>query len=293
VAIIVQCHRAAVKRRGGRGAVLIDKNPPTAAPPAISAADYVTSLARGLRVMRLFGAATPRLTVSEAARASGFSRAAVRRLLLTLVAEGYAVQERDSFTLRPLAMELGYAWLSTLDLPELAHSYLADVSAMLRENCSLGILDGDDVLYVARSTARRIVQSTQVSVGTRLPASVSSLGRVLLAHLPDAALAAALSRSPPRRFTPATVVDTEELCALLAQVRVQGFALVDGEFESGLISIAVPIRNAQGHVVAAINVGAPTSRATRPEMLKRYLPAIRAAASNVEKSLALRGWRTS
>lgn len=262
---------------------------PGALPPGIAAADYVASLARGLRVMRLFGTATPRLTVGEAARRTGFSRAAVRRLLLTLVAEGYAAQEKDAFTLRPQALELGYAWLSTLDLPALAQPALADVTARLHENCSLGILDGDEVLYLARATARRIVQSTQVAVGTRLPACVSSMGRVLLAHLPEAALAASLRRAPPRRFTPTTVVELQALRALLEEVRAQGFALVEGEFETGLISVAVPVRDARGAVVAAINVGAPTGRATRAEMLGRYLPAIRAAAAQVEQGLALRG----
>ncbi len=263
--------------------------PPLPAPPAINPADYVTSLARGLQVLRLFGAATPRLTVSEAARRSGLSRAAVRRLLLTLVAEGYAAQERDAFALRPRVLELGYAWLSTLDLPALAQPSLAEVTAALRENCSLGILDGDEVLYVARSTARRIVQSTQVAVGTRLPASVSSMGRVLLAHLPDATLAEVLKRLPRQRLTPLTVVEPAALRAVLRQVRAQDFALVEGEFEPGLISVAVPVRNARGEVVAAVNVGAPTSRATREEMLARYLPAIRAAARQVEQGLALRG----
>jgi IclR family pca regulon transcriptional regulator len=255
---------------------------------AISAADYVTSLARGLSVMRLFSAATPRLTVSEASRRCGLSRAAVRRLLLTLVAEGYAAHQGDGFTLRPRVMELGYAWLSTLDLPDLAQPPLQEVTAALNENCSLGILDGDDVLYIARSTARRIVQSTQVAIGTRLPASVSSMGRVLLAHLPEAALAEALRRSPPRRLTPATIVEPNALLRLIAQVRKAGYALVEDEFEVGLISVAVPVRNAAGRVVAAINVGAPTARATRAEMTGRYLPAIRAAAAEVERALALR-----
>ena len=256
--------------------------------PSISRADYVTSLARGLSVMRLFSADTPRLTVSDAARRSGLSRAAVRRLLLTLVAEGYAAQDREAFTLRPRVMELGYAWLSTLGLPELAQPHLLEVSAAVNENCSLGILDGDDVLYVARSSARRIVQSTQMAIGTRLPANVSSMGRVLLAHLPDSELADSLRRRPPHRFTPVTTVDLRVLRDLLSRVRQQGFALVEGEFEAGLISVAVPVRNAAGKVVAAINVGAPTSRATRAEMLERHLPAIRAAAREVERGLALR-----
>lgn len=258
-----------------------------AAPSSISAADYVASLARGLRVLRLFSAETPRLTVSEAARRSGISRAAVRRLLLTLVAEGYAAQERDVFTLRPRVMELGYAWLSGLGLPELAQPHLLQVSAAVNENCSLGILDGDDVLYVARSSARRIVQSTQMAVGTRLPANVSSMGRVLLAHLSEADLAASLRRRPPRQFTPATTVDLRVLRGLLSQVRQQGFALVEEEFETGLISVAVPVRDGAGKVVAAINVGAPTSRATRSEMLDRHLSAVRAAAREVERGLSL------
>lgn len=256
--------------------------------PPINPADYVTSLARGLSVMRLFSATTPRLSVSDAARRSGLSRAAVRRLLLTLVAEGYAAQESEGFTLRPRVMELGYAWLSTLDLPELAQPHLQEVTAALNENCSLGILDGDEVLYVARSTARRIVQGVQVAIGTRLPASLSSMGRVLLAHLPEPALLDSLRRRPPPRLTPATVVDPATLRRLLDQVRAAGFALVESEFEVGLISVAVPVRDAAGQVVAAINAGAPTSRAGRTEMLERYLPAIRAAAADVERALALR-----
>jgi IclR family pca regulon transcriptional regulator len=132
------------------------------------------------------------------------------------------------------------------------------------------------------------VQSTQVAIGTRLPASVSSMGRVLLAHLPRAALAEALRRRPPPRLTPATIVEPGALHRLLDQVRKDGFALVEDEFEIGLISVAVPVRNAAGKMVAAINVGAPTTRARRAEMMERYLPAIRAAAAEVERVLALR-----
>lgn len=255
----------------------------------IKQADYVSALARGLEIIRLFSAETPRLSTSDAANLTGLSRAAARRFLLTLSELGYLRSSNDYFEPQPRLLELGYAYLSTWNFPQLVTPCLHQVVNSLQENCSLAVLDGTDVVYLARAEARRIVQTITISVGTRVPGPISALGRVLLAHQPRATVDELLTQRELKAATRHTITDPMLFREKLAGVRKQGYALVDGEFEEGLLSIAVPIFAQDGSVIAAINVGAPNSRATPELMLEKYLPVLQAAASDISRLIATSG----
>jgi IclR family transcriptional regulator, pca regulon regulatory protein len=232
-------------------------------------ADHVQSLERGLAVIRAFDAEHPSLTLSEVARATGLTRAAARRFLLTLVELGYMRTDGRLFALRPRVLELGWAYLSSLSLPEVALPHLEALVARTRESSSVSILDNGDVVYVARVPTKRIM-TVAISVGTRFPAYATSMGRVLLAARPTDWLNAYLKDTTFTRITPHTVTNPRALHAELIKIRTQGWALVDQELEEGLRSIAAPIRNPAGEVIAAVNVSAHASRGT-PESLRTAL----------------------
>jgi len=242
--------------------------------------EFVQSLERGLAVIRAFDASRPRLTLSEVARETGLTRAGARRFLLTLVTLGYVASDGRYFSLRPRVLDLGYAYLAGLTLPEVAQPYLELLSAGVGESASLSVLDGDEVVYVARVATRRIMAAT-ISVGTRLPAYVTSMGRVLLAGQPDDWLAGYLGAVRLAPLTPRTITDPHALRAELMLVRVQGWALVDQELEEGLRSITAPIRDRTGAVVAAINVSAPARRGTSEDILADLLPALLRTAEDI------------
>ena len=243
--------------------------------------EYVQSLARGLEVLRAFDASHPRQTLSEVAATTGLSRAAARRFLLTLVELGYLRTDGKTFALTPRVLELGYGYLSTLTLPELAMPHLETLSASIGESSSASILDGSDVVYVARVPVKRIMAVT-IGIGTRFPAWATSMGRVLLAALPDADLPDELEA-----LTDRTIRSRAKLTAELATVAAQGYALVDGELELGLRSLAVPVRSG-GVVIAAINV-AGRSDGDANAFVARVLPPLRAAAAGIESDLAATG----
>jgi IclR family pca regulon transcriptional regulator len=253
-------------------------------------AHFVQSLQRGLEVIRAFDAEHRDLTLSEVARATGLTRAAARRFLLTLVDLGYVHAEGGRFSLRPRVLELGFAYLSSLTLPELAEPHMERLVATVNESSSISVLDDTEVVYVARVPTRRIMSIT-LAVGTRLPAYATSMGRVLLAALPDDALAERLARSDLRPLTPRTTTDRDALRAAIQLVRRQGYAVVDQELEQGLRSAAVPIRDASGAVVAALNVSVHASRATIAELRSRFLPPAREAAAAIEAELGKSGLR--
>jgi IclR family pca regulon transcriptional regulator len=248
----------------------------------------VNAFARGLDLIKYFGPERAHLTVAEAAEAVKCSRAAARRLLLTLVELGYADCQGGKFELRPKILDLGYSYLSTWRIERLVQPYLSKVVVALNENSSLGVLDGDDVVYIARSEARRIVQTISVSVGTRVPAVVSSMGRVLLAHAPRDRVADLLQRHGLPKITVHSVTSKVKFLRILDETRQTGWCLVDQEFELGLLSIAVPIYNSRGEVIAAVNVGAPTTRASANDMITRYLPVLQRQADAINSVLALR-----
>lgn len=218
---------------------------------------FVQSLARGLEVIVAFDADHPEMTLAQVAQRTGYSRATARRFLHTLVELGYMRTDGKSFALTPQVLGLGTAYLSGLGLPQIAQPHLEALSARVGESTSVAVLDGTDIVYVARVATRRIM-SVGIAVGTRFPAYATSMGRVLLAALDDAALDAVLERTDLRPLTPRTIHQPAELRRELERVRAQGWALVDQELERGLTSMAAPILDGRGTAVAALNVSAAT-----------------------------------
>ncbi|MFI0419316.1 IclR family transcriptional regulator C-terminal domain-containing protein [Spongiactinospora sp. 9N601] len=263
---------------------------PTAGPPvgpvAERAPEHVQSLARGLAVIRAFGADAPELTLSEVARASGLTRAAARRFLLTLVDVGYVRTDGRLFALSPRVLELGYAYLSGLTLPEVAQPHLERLVAEVHESASVAVLDADEVVYVARVATSRIMR-VAINIGTRFPAHCTSMGRVLLAWLPG--LAERLAGMELHGPTSRTITSPGALAAELASVREQGWALVDQELEEGLRSIAAPIRNRAGTVVAAVNLSTHASRTSVAAAQRALLPPLLATAGRIEADLHATG----
>ncbi|GAA2850101.1 IclR family transcriptional regulator C-terminal domain-containing protein [Streptosporangium fragile] len=258
--------------------------------PADRGSDHVQSLARGLSVIRAFSATSPELTLSEVARATGLTRAAARRFLLTLVDLGYVRTDGRLFALSPRVLELGYAYLSSLTLPEVAEPHLERLVAEVHDSASVAVLDGEDVVYVARVATSRIMRVT-INIGTRFPAYCTSMGRVLLAWLPPDELDAYLGRVELRRLTPRTITSPAALRAELERVRSQGWAMVDQELEEGLRSIAVPVRERSGRVTAAINISSHASRTTPESARRNLLPPLLATAARVEADLHATGTR--
>ncbi len=250
--------------------------------------DFVQSLERGLAVIRAFGPDRPALTLSEVARVTGLTRAAARRFLLTLTELGYVHFDGRMFSLRPRVLELGYAYLSTLGLNEVAAPHMEELVAALRESSSVAVLDGDDIAYVVRVPTQRIM-TVAIAVGTRFPAYATSMGRVLLAYLPPAELDAYMERVELQPLTRRTVPDKPSLRAELAEVAAQGYAIVDQELEDGLRSVAVPIRDASGQVIAALNMSAHASRATLEQLRRRILPGLLETAQRIEVDLRALG----
>jgi IclR family pca regulon transcriptional regulator len=255
-------------------------------------ADFVQSLQRGLAVIRAFDAEHPQLTLSDVARATGLTRAAARRFLHTLVELGYIRTDGRLFALRPRVLELGYAYLSSLTLPELAMPHLEQLAANVHESTSVAVLDGDEIVYVARVPTRRIM-AVAISVGTRFPAYVTSLGRVLLAGQSAEWLSGYLASVKLRAFTPKTITDPDRLRAELDRVRAQGWALVDEELEQGLRSMATPIHDPEGRVVAGVNVSAHISRGSSETVRSELLAELLKTAALIEEDLASGGRRGS
>lgn len=252
------------------------------------AEEFVRSLARGLAVIKAFDAGAPELTLSEVARATGLTRAAARRFLLTLVELGYVRTDGRLFALSPRVLELGYAYLSGLTLPEVALPHLERLVAEVHESASVSVLDPPDIVYVARVPATRIMR-VAISIGTRFPAHSASMGRVLLAWLPAAGLEAYYARATLERHTSRTVTTRARLDAELTRVRAQGWALVDQELEEGLRSIAAPIRDRTGEVVAAVNVSTHASRTSVASARRDLLPPLLATAARIEADLHATG----
>ena len=244
--------------------------------PNPRSADFVQSLERGLAVIKAFDADDRSLTLSEVARKTGLTRAAARRFLHTLAELGYVRSDGRFFSLRPAVLELGYAYLSGLSLPEVAHPHMEELTARLHESTSLSVLDGSSVVYVARVAAKRIM-TVGINVGTRFPAHATSMGRVLLAHAPADWLQTYLETADLQPTTPLTVTDRDTLRGVLEQVRRDGYAVVD----------AVPLHDPRGQVVAAMNVSTHVSRGSTEEIVRDLLPALQATAAAIEADLRI------
>lgn len=245
--------------------------------------DFVQSLDRGLRVINAFSERES-LTVSEIAGLTGYSRPTVRRLLLTLQELGYVEHEDGRFHLTPRVLTLAYSYLSGVKLTRVAQPHLERVAEKTSESCSMGALDDTDVVYLAGVPTKWIMRVT-MSVGTRLPAYASSLGRACLAHLPDEALDRYFQRAELRPLTEHTITDEAELRGELERVRELGWALVDQEFEIGLRSLGVPVRNAEGQVVAAVNCSTHAGRVTRDTLVNDFRPLVEDAAARIGEHL--------
>ncbi|MGY1625251.1 IclR family transcriptional regulator C-terminal domain-containing protein [Geodermatophilus sp. SYSU D00965] len=253
---------------------------------------FVQSLERGLAVIKAFTVEQPELTLSEIARRTGMTRAAARRFVLTLVDLDYVGTADRRFHLRPTVLELGHTYLSVMSVPQVMTPHMTALSDRLNETVSSAVLDGDDVVYVAWVGPRR-VRAGGITIGTRLPAFVTSHGRVQLAALPDEQLDAFLARGPFEPRTSRTTTDPEQLRAKLLEVRAQGYALVDQELEEGVTSIAVPVHDARGTVVGSINVGTHSRRLSPTALRRAALEPLRETARLVERDISLLGLRPS
>ncbi|AOJ03950.1 MULTISPECIES: IclR family transcriptional regulator [Burkholderia] len=249
---------------------------------------YVQSFARGLAVIRAFDAEHPEQTLTEVAAATGLTRAGARRILLTLQTLGYVEADGRLFRLTPKILDLGFAYLTSMPFWNLAEPVMEQLSARIHESCSAAVLDRTEIVYVLRVPTHKIM-TINLSIGSRLPAYCTSMGRVLLASLDDAALDDTLAQSTLRAYTPRTLIDPAALKDAIAQVRSQGWAIVDQELEAGLISLSAPIRNRRGHVIAAMNISGNAQRHSAKQMVKTFLDPLLEAAQTVSQLVARRG----
>lgn len=246
--------------------------------------DFVKSVAKAIAVMKAFASGPEGLTIADVARRTRLSRAVSRRFLLTLQQLGYVANDDGMFVLTPRVLDLGYAYLSAMRLPDLAESEMEDVVSRLHESCSISVLDGGEVVYVARVPAKRIM-SINLAIGSRLPAYATSMGRILLSHLEPAALDGYLRSVKLEPLTKKTVTDPAELKRVLALVRERGWALVDQEIELGVRAVAAPIRDRSGRAVAAINVASHASRVSLKDLRTQHLPVLLQAADRISAML--------
>ena len=247
--------------------------------------NFMTSLARGLSVIQCFSHATSFLTVSQISQATGFSRASVRRCLYTLSKLGLANSEDGAhFTLLPRILTLGHSYISSMPLAKVAQPVLDRLSQVLCESCSIAMRDRDDIIHIAHSNVSRVL-AIDLSMGSRLPAIYTSMGRALLAHLSGKDLEAHLARAEFIPHTRYSITDVSRLRQALDLVRRNGFAVVDQELELGLCALAIPLRNSGGKVIAALNVGAPAQRVSAQDLVSNFLPHLQAAAQELSMLL--------
>ncbi len=243
--------------------------------------NFMASLARGLVVIQAFTPQMPQMTISQLSLRTGLSRAAVRRCLYTLVKLGFAgADESQRYSLRPKMLTLANTYTASSTLANAAQPILERMSGVHHESFSVATLDGDDIVYIARSSINRVM-AVDLHIGSRLPAFCTSMGRVLLAYLPQDQLEQCFSRLTLTQFTPRTVNSIEKLRLVLRNVRRNGYALCDQEFEVGLRSLAVPVTAANGRVVATVNLSGNASRMPMLDMQTKYLQPLRAAAAEL------------
>lgn len=256
-------------------------------PPAADRAndrEFVRGFERGVAVIKAFNARSPALTVTQVAERTGLTRAVARRYLLTLETLGYVVHTGATFALTPRILEIGFAYLSTISVADVARPVLIRLVEGLQESCSVGMLDRQDVVYVARMNANRIM-TTNLAVGSRLPAHATAMGKVLLAYLPPAKLDAFFAMGPLQPLTERTTCDEATLRALVARVRERGWAGNDEESEKGVRTVAAPLFDRSGQVIAAINLSGHSSRVTMRDLRSRYLPVLLQAAREISEAL--------
>ena len=248
------------------------------------ATDFIESLDRGLRVLELFGGGQQPMTLSDLAKAAGLPRATARRILFTLERAGFVESDGKLFRLTPRVLVLASSYLVSNHVVSVLQPVLDRLSIEAQEISSMAILDGNDVVFIARASPTRIF-SSGIDVGYRLPAFCTSVGRILLSRLSDDELTAAVDAMDLAPLTPFTVTDRKRLLKAIIADRAQGYSLVDREAEPGFRSISVPVRRYDGTIVAAINMGAHVDRVSAAEMIERFLPRLREAAASVKSML--------
>lgn len=251
---------------------------------AVNSRDYVSSLARGLDVLRAFNRTRRKMTLSEVAAETGNTRAGARRILLTLVREGYAVADGRLFDLTPQVLELGFSVLSSKGTWDIARPFIEHLSDEMRESVSAAILDQYDVVYVSGSQFHRVI-SVGITVGRRFPAHATATGRVLLAGLPEDQWPHMLETIPLTRMNERTVTDRSAFRDILIDVRNKGWSLVDQELETGLMSVAVPLYLSSGAMAGSINVGVPSLRMTTAQMVDDILPKLQETVGKINMAL--------
>lgn len=257
-----------------------------AAPPLPAPGDsYVQSFARGLDVIRCFSAQSPQQTLSEVASRTGLSRAGARRILLTLQVLGYVSSQGRLFRLTPRILDLGFAYLSSMPIWNLAEPAMQALASQVGESCSAGVLEGSDIVYVLRVPTRKIM-SIGLGVGSRLPAYCTSMGRMLMAGMSDEQALALLRATPLEALTRRTLTEPEQVLSRIRQARKQGWCLVDQELEEGLVSLAAPLSDRSGHTIAALNISGQANRSSARQMQDTMLPALREAAARISALLA-------
>jgi IclR family transcriptional regulator, pca regulon regulatory protein len=247
--------------------------------------EFMATLAKGLAVLSSFDRTRPSMTLSQAAKVNGLSRATARRILRTLAGLGYVAQNGRDFSLSSGILKLGFTYLATQSWIEQATPSLRHLSEQFHESCSAAILEGTEIVYVARFPAQRIMSVT-LAVGTRLPAFHTSLGRIQLGFLDRAEIWRRLMSLRLEAYTPSTITDVQALYERVQEDRAQGFSIVDEELERGLRSIAVPVVDRSGQAVAGLNVSTHSTRTTRNEMRDRFLPSLRSVAEQISLSIA-------
>ena len=275
-----------------------DTRPPLsslAPPPYVSPAkrieefagdpNFMTSLARGLAVINAFQERKRHLTIAQISHRTEIPRAAVRRCLYSLMKLGYVTTDGRTYSLLPKVLTLGHAYLSSTPLAVSAQPFLDRLSEQLHEACNLATLEGEQVLYIARSAIPQRLISVDLSVGSRLPAYCTSMGRILLAALDDDQLQDYLAHAELQAKTSRTLHTPEALWECLQRVRHQGWCIVDQELEQGLRSLAVPVYDSAGHVLAAMNVSTHAGRVPVSELEKRYLPLMLSASRELSGQL--------
>jgi IclR family transcriptional regulator, pca regulon regulatory protein len=262
-------------------------NLPTPAPAAripLNQPDFVTALARGLSVIRALGEEGPPATLAEIARRVGLARATVRRSLITLQSLGYVETDGRTFSLTPKVLSLGYSYLSSIPLARASKPCLEDIASTLNESSGTAILDGDDVILLVRVPVQRMI-NPGIPSGSRLPAYCTATGHVLLSGQPDDVIEDYLARVKPEPITPHTETDISRIRSSILQTRANGYGFVSEQAEIGLHAISVPIENERHRVVAALNVVAPVTRASKEEMIGRFLPLMRKKAAEISRAL--------
>lgn len=263
-------------------------NPSSTAATQKPGDSYVQSFARGLEVIRSFSAAAPRQTLTEVAGRAGLTRAGARRILLTLQALGYVESDGKLFSLTPRILDLGFAYLSSMPIWNLAEPVMEALVLEVKESCSAAALDGTDIVYVLRVPTRKIM-SIGLGVGSRLPAHCTSMGRMLLAGLPDDEVLRRLKASSRKQLTRHTITEVDVLLGKVHQARRQGWCLVNQELEEGLVSIAAPLTNRAGRTVAALNISGQANRTSPKLMQETLLPPLLEAAQAISRLLNAQG----